>query len=69
MTGDLQLIGDQAAWLRREPSEVRRRVLSDPDAAATYWPDVQATTAWARFVLGRRAREARQALLGRRKKR
>lgn len=65
----LRLLGDRAAWLRREPSALRTRVLVEKSFAADYWADVEGTAAWARFLTARRVKDAQRALLGKRRQR
>jgi len=65
----LRLMADRAAWLRKQPVEVRRAVLSDPAGAASYWKATEDSVGWAKLQLARRGRELRDAMIGRRRKR
>ncbi|OAZ40928.1 hypothetical protein A9Z40_03020 [Microbacterium arborescens] len=69
MSADLQKLGDRAAWLRREDAELRHDLLMHPDRLSAYWAEVEKTAGWAAFLVGRRARDLRQAMTGRRKRR
>ncbi|MFJ6532459.1 hypothetical protein [Microbacterium sp. NPDC091662] len=65
----LRLLGDRAAWLRKESAELRTRVLVEKTFADEYWAHVEGTAAWARFLTARRVKDAQRALLGKRRKR